>query len=852
MSTANAKAPQKKEEPKKPEELSEEDLKIKEAIDYLVEKLSGPGESEPDKIRYAGQLLAEINTSPGSRTALPKQLKFLKPAYQGLADAFLALPEGAVKKAFADLLAVASITLAENYDRDSLRYFRAGSGSLKPEALGDEFVLNLAGDLAADFEARFEGDRAALADIFALSESLLPFLFKFGHEINAVDLLLEIESLDLLHSFIDAQNYSRIFTYLLSFVEYTADNVEFESVLNTVYRMARDRADFTNALRVAIRLNDHKRIEATVLACKDQTVRWQLAFQLGRHRLFLLNDSERHIDLAGDKGVVRIASNELLGKFYLELLKDLDVLAPKKPADIYKNMLEAKEQKIDSAQLNLADSFVNGLVNLGSLKETLISESQAQAQTVGSEAKHWITRVKDAGVLSTVASLGLVYMWNFEECSSILAEYFDLKDGFAKAGACIALGLSSSGVWNESDPAKALLEEAVQSPEPCMKLGAAIGLGLAYAASSRADLKETFEALVNDENLPIEVCTCAALSLALVFVADCDEDVSNTVLTSLMAFSKESLDKPLAKLMCVALGLNFLGQQKSSEAVLEAVRSVEHPIAKSAELIIEICAYLGSGNILKIQEYLQRASKETEDPQEVELQCIALIGTAFIAGSEVVGNTIIVRMIHQLLHYCSLPLKRVVPIMLTVIGVTNTNIQIVDLLYKLAHDEDPEMALRALLGLGIVGAGSNNSRIANLLRSLAGYYESENEFVYVIKIALGLLHAGKGLVGINPFYSDGFLYSKTGYAALLILAFSMLNVQDFLIKNNHYLLYYLSLAIYPKMLFFLDEGLNELKTSVRVGQAIDTVGQVGKPRKITGFQTHTSPVLVNIGERWAN
>jgi 26S proteasome regulatory subunit N1 len=37
--------------------------------------------------------------------------------------------------------------------------------------------------------------------------------------------------------------------------------------------------------------------------------------------------------------------------------------------------------------------------------------------------------------------------------------------------------------------------------------------------------------------------------------------------------------------------------------------------------------------------------------------------------------------------------------------------------------------------------------------------------------------------------------------------------------------------------------------NVRVGQAVDVVGQAGKPKKITGFQTHTSPVLIGNGER---
>lgn len=36
---------------------------------------------------------------------------------------------------------------------------------------------------------------------------------------------------------------------------------------------------------------------------------------------------------------------------------------------------------------------------------------------------------------------------------------------------------------------------------------------------------------------------------------------------------------------------------------------------------------------------------------------------------------------------------------------------------------------------------------------------------------------------------------------------------------------------------------------MRVGQAVDTVGQAGKPKKITGFQTHDTPVLIQHHER---
>ncbi len=65
--------------------------------------------------------------------------------------------------------------------------------------------------------------------------------------------------------------------------------------------------------------------------------------------------------------------------------------------------------------------------------------------------------------------------------------------------------------------------------------------------------------------------------------------------------------------------------------------------------------------------------------------------------------------------------------MLTILGIHNFNIQTTDLLYKMAHSEDKETALRAILGLGLISAGSNNSRVSALLKNLGFYYSEENE-----------------------------------------------------------------------------------------------------------------------------
>ena len=542
----------------------------------------------------------------------------------------------------------------------------------------------------------------------------------------------------------------------------------------------------------------------------------------------------------------QILSNSKLSEFFLKLCKDLDCLKPKKPAEVYKGLSENEIPTIESKILNLADSIVNGFVNLGTSKDSLMNP--IEEETLEKEPVAWITKVDGKGQMTTVASLGLIHLWNFDECSVAVSEYLELEDGFCKAGALIAWGLCNSGVWDENDPALAILEEGLTSTTECVKIGACVGLGLAYAGSGRADLNEILSEVIIDENLHTEVTANAALALSMIHVSKCDEEVIQLILVPLLEFEKEKLDTKEAHLFAVAMALNYFGQQSEISTILETMDCIEHPIGKNTQLLIEIAAYAGSGNMLKIQEMFNRAQAHHEDPAQIRLQCIALIGMSLIAIGEKMGIKMLFRNIHHILQYCDKDVRAVAPIMLGVLGIMDPSIQITDLLYKLCFEEEKEMALRAIFSLGLIGAGTNNSRIAALLRNLFDYYVGDNHYLYIIKIALGLLYTGKGLVGVNPYYSDGFLFSKTGFATIMVISMAMLDMEHSFIKNNQYLIYYLGISFYPKMLFCLDENLEELDVDVRVGQTVDVVGQVGKPRKITGFQTHKSPVIVNNDE----
>lgn len=63
------------------------------------------------------------------------------------------------------------------------------------------------------------------------------------------------------------------------------------------------------------------------------------------------------------------------------------------------------------------------------------------------------------------------------------------------------------------------------------------------------------------------------------------------------------------------------------------------------------------------------------------------------------------------------------------------------------------------------------------------------------------------------------------------------------------MLYFLTPAMYPRFLITLNEELQPAPVTVRVGQAVDVVGQAGKPRTISGFQTHQTPVRLQTTDR---
>ena len=406
-----------------------------------------------------------------------------------------------------------------------------------------------------------------------------------------------------------------------------------------------------------------------------------------------------------------------------------------------------------------------------------------------------------------------------------------------------------------------------------MRIGAIVGLGLAYAGSNREAVYGLLIPVLSDPKSSWEVIGVAGLALGMVAVGSCNAYVTTTIMHALMEKSEADLKDTYARFLPLGLGLCFLGKQEAAEAIIAALEIVPEPFKSMSTTLVEVCAYAGTGNVLKIQHLLHICSEHYEPSNEKEdksdrkdkdkkeekkedkakdlssRQAIAVLGIALIAMGEEIGAEMAYRTFGHLLRYCEPVIRRSVPLALGLISVSNPKLNILDTLSKFSHDSDPEVAHNAIFAMGLVGAGTNNARLAAMLRQLAQFHAKDPNNLFMVRIAQGLTHLGKGTLTLSPYHSDRQVLSPVALAGLLATLIGFLDVKNIILGRSHYLLYTLAVAMQPRMLVTFDEKLNPLAVPVRVGLAVDVVGQAGKPKTITGFQTHTTPVLLAYGER---
>jgi 26S proteasome regulatory subunit N1 len=888
-------------------DLSDEDRALKEKLDLLVERACDPN---PGLAKLALETIrVEIRSATSSMTSVPKPLKFLRSHYPALKQHLEKLPDSSENAKFlADVLSVLAMTLGDEDIRESLHFKLRGTPEA-PHLWGHEFVRHLAGEIAREYDFITVPESltpaapipATIAQLQTLVDDIVPFLITSNAEPEAVDLLMEVDSLDKLAQLTDEHNFPRVCRYLKACASFTPDGDEMTSLLSTAIDIYAKFNKIPDAVQVAIRLGDVARIESLYETTEvGSAERVQLALDLGRANISVGEGLEEEDDLRD------AINNRKLSEYFQHLGKDLDVLEPKVPEDIYKtHLIDSRVAPgvgvSDSARANLASTFVNAFVNMGFGTDKLLSNAD----------KPWIYSNKEHGMMSAAASLGMIMQWDVDKGLSEIDKYMYVDKDYIRAGALLSVGIVSAGVRHEVDPAFALLSEFVTAADAAIRNGAIAGLGIAYAGSSKEDMKELLVPIVADASSTADSAALAALSLGLAYVGTADEDLTATLVQAL----SDRKDTPevntealLRVLMPLALGLVFLGKQESADAVsqtIEAMVGVDTLLGRVTAITLQACAYAGTGNVLKIQKFLSicgehpsasnsvtnvgapdaaegRIASSSEsshggdnpaiggepassrsEPHHLDLakdvdairaaeaeQVVAVLGIAMVAMGEELGAEMCLRAFGHLMQYGDPAIRRSVPLAVGLLSISNPALELMDMLSKFTHDADMDVSQSAIFALGMIGSGTNNSRIAGILRQLSSYYSKDPAALFLVRIAQGLLHAAKGLVTMDPYYGNNkFLCNNVSLSGILTVLFSCLDMKGTILGRSHYILYFLSLSARPRMVFTVDEKMEFLATTVRVGKAVDTVGQAGRPKSITGFQTHTTPVLLGAGEQ---
>ena len=340
-------------------------------------------------------------------------------------------------------------------------------------------------------------------------------------------------------------------------------------------------------------------------------------------------------------------------------------------------------------------------------------------------------------------------------------------------------------------------------------------LGLAYCGSNREDVIDLIKPVLTDKKSTPEVVGIAAVSLGMISVGHANASVSEALLAFLMEKTESELANSFMLFLPMALGLNYLGLQEASEAAIAALEVLKYQsetFLKIAQLMLEICSYATTGNVLKVQKLLHICSESASPPEETAASSsdkgksaadaskkedkktetastskdkdkkdkdeadsgskidpglyysIATFGLAIIANGEDIGSEMAFRTFGHLLRYGETSIRKAVPLALAMLSPSNPQLPILDTLSKFSHDSDAEVSANSILAMGILGCGTNNARLALMLRQLAQYYAKDASNLFMTRISQGLTHMGKGTLTINAFHCDRFLCSNTALA----------------------------------------------------------------------------------------
>ena len=121
---------------------------------------------------------------------------------------------------------------------------------------GHQYVSNLASDIGKEYDLRLENNQP-FEELITLVEIIVPYFVLNNAEHDAIDLLLIVDKLENIKQYVNYDNFTKVHMYLSAVCAYSSDQDELVTILGILYDLALDQSEYTIALRMAIKLDDH-------------------------------------------------------------------------------------------------------------------------------------------------------------------------------------------------------------------------------------------------------------------------------------------------------------------------------------------------------------------------------------------------------------------------------------------------------------------------------------------------------------------------------------------------------------------------------------------------------------------
>lgn len=891
---------------KKPNESSFQDLKLE--ITVLIKLLSASGndDNENDDLETLAKISRHIDTATGF-ASIPDILKVLMLFENELKRIYENKRNDCVKKILADIISYTCSGHSSEIKGQIVKYYMLGSKNLISQ-YGMSYVRNLVKDVVEIWKNSPKDNKQTLLKL--IHECSIYFI-RQNSEIEACDLLIEVEQLPMLETIIhDEDLCEKVCQYLIVSSLYV-DETESQNILYTSLSLYLDHKLYTEALFVAIQMQSKEIIVRIFLLCPDLLIRRQMALILARHNISFTDDDEfssrlRNSIADDDQPLLDALSNHRLSQEFLLVAKQLDLLQPKAPHDIVHKDLNRRNRKKQpmlptyNQQSVLGTSFMNCFINAAFGTDKLV--------LTGTD---WIGRHKDLCRMTATATMGLLCLWDMQNGLLKIDRFLRFRDENIKAGALMAFGLINTTIKSDYEPAYLLLKNYIMNRSQSIRIGSIAGLAMAYLGTNHGEvIKSILDPMMannssSDRNQqwqhPLELSAIACGLIA--------HSTGNMLIINRLI---EIMDKNIDKMKLAdsstrdlihAIGLVVMFRRKDLPTLIDLINqrfntpqreasttsistttSTRSSLGKYLSLCVQICAYIGSSNILKIQYLLRNCSpiitdeltkkkdesndekckKENEKNDKNNrkndaatitdnelIQMLSIIGIGLVSISDQLNSEMVFQTFIRFLKLGSVRIKSSVLIAIALTNLSDPKMNVIELLHKYCHFTDENVAINAILALGFVCAGTNHSRVSRMLTELDAFNRDKVNRLFAIKVAQGLLYMGKGVLTLSPQMETPQLLRQSSLASIMSFMFRLFvdPVND-LIQRHHYYLLFIAGSIRPKFLVTLDTKMNSIAIPVRVGQSMDTIGVAGwKPRAITAFGTFTTPVLLNRNER---